>query len=217
MVLFKLKRRSRWPRSSYSRTASRWAAWLQQWIAKAPNINGLEGNIKTGNLRFSHGISHHHGAFRFQFPQQNQSTKRTACSWTFFPGAGLMNGFLQDWILDITLNFGQKLLIIFIRGVPKSSGYPHLWMVYFMENTLYKMDDFGYPYFRKPPYIICIIYCYNYNDLTLQRHNGNYFWDWGPHLQIALSQVCELLQHCRPFFGPPRSILNLPSWWFLDL
>ena len=66
-------------------------------------------------------------------------------------------------------------------------------------------------------HLLFVSFIVSYNDLTLQRHNGNYFWDWGPHLQIALSQVCELLQHCRPFFGPPRSILNLPSWWFLDL
>ena len=25
------------------------------------------------------------------------------------------------------------------------------WMVYFMENPNHKMDDLGYPYFRKPP------------------------------------------------------------------
>ena len=93
------------------------------------------------------------------FPNKTNPLRELRAAETFFPGAGLMNGFLQDWILDITLNFGQKLLIIFIRGVPKSSGYPHLWMVYFMENTLYKLDDFGYSYFRKPPSIICIIYC----------------------------------------------------------
>ena len=35
-------------------------------------------------------------------------------------------------------------------------GYPHSWMVYFMENPIkvIKVDEnWGYPYFRKPPYL----------------------------------------------------------------
>ena len=41
-----------------------------------------------------------------------------------------------------------------IWGVRKSWGYPHSWMVYFMEISQTKMDDNqGYPYFRKPPEI----------------------------------------------------------------
>ena len=31
--------------------------------------------------------------------------------------------------------------------------YDKTWMIYFMENPIYKMnDDWGYPYFRTPPY-----------------------------------------------------------------
>jgi hypothetical protein len=32
-------------------------------------------------------------------------------------------------------------------------GYPNLWMVYFMENPIYKWMILGYPYFRKHPYM----------------------------------------------------------------
>ena len=39
-----------------------------------------------------------------------------------------------------------------ISGFPKSWGYPHSWMVYFMDNPTKMDDDWGYPYFRKPPY-----------------------------------------------------------------
>ena len=40
-----------------------------------------------------------------------------------------------------------------VLGFP-SMGVPlYCWMVYFMEKTIYKMDDgWGYPHFRKPPY-----------------------------------------------------------------
>ena len=31
-------------------------------------------------------------------------------------------------------------------------GYPHSWMVYFMENPTKVDENWGYPYFRKPPY-----------------------------------------------------------------
>ena len=30
-------------------------------------------------------------------------------------------------------------------------GYPPKWIGYFMENPI-KMDDLGYPHFRRPPY-----------------------------------------------------------------
>ena len=32
-------------------------------------------------------------------------------------------------------------------------GVPHSWMVYFMENPVSIDDDWGYPHFRKPPYL----------------------------------------------------------------
>ena len=37
-------------------------------------------------------------------------------------------------------------LIGSIWGFPKSCGYPHSWMVYFMDNPT-KMDDLGVPLF----------------------------------------------------------------------
>ena len=33
-----------------------------------------------------------------------------------------------------------------------STRYPHGWVVYFMVNPI-KMNDWGYPYFRKPPHL----------------------------------------------------------------
>ena len=36
-------------------------------------------------------------------------------------------------------------------------GIPPQWMVCFMENPTEMDDDWGYPYFRKPPYKTCII------------------------------------------------------------
>ena len=40
-----------------------------------------------------------------------------------------------------------------IWGFPESWGYPNSWMVYVRQNTLFQIDDdWGYPYFRKPPF-----------------------------------------------------------------
>ena len=39
-------------------------------------------------------------------------------------------------------------------------GYPHSWMVYIMENPIYKWMIGGYPYFRKPPFSAQLIRCF---------------------------------------------------------
>ena len=38
-------------------------------------------------------------------------------------------------------------------GVYQNGGSPNSWMVYFMEHPTKMDDDWGYPYFRKPPYV----------------------------------------------------------------
>jgi hypothetical protein len=37
-------------------------------------------------------------------------------------------------------------------GVSMNGGTPHSWVVYNGEYHLEMDDDWGYPYFRKPPY-----------------------------------------------------------------
>ena len=37
--------------------------------------------------------------------------------------------------------------------VSKNGGTPHSWMVYKGKSHVEMDDDWGYPYFRKPPYI----------------------------------------------------------------
>ena len=38
------------------------------------------------------------------------------------------------------------------EGFHSHGGTPNSWMVYVMENPTQMDDDWGYPYFRKPPY-----------------------------------------------------------------
>ena len=40
-------------------------------------------------------------------------------------------------------------------------GNPHSWMVYEVKNPI-KVDDWGYPYFRKPPYMTTSVWRMNF-------------------------------------------------------
>ena len=51
-------------------------------------------------------------------------------------------------------------------------GYPNSWMVYFKEKPYIKWMIWGYPYFRKPPYIY--ILCYS-DILHICLHNRRKF------------------------------------------
>ena len=39
-------------------------------------------------------------------------------------------------------------------------GAFHSWMVYFIENPIKMNDDWGYPHFRKPPYLLIYMLIY---------------------------------------------------------
>ena len=84
-----------------------------------------------------------------------------------------------------SLEILDTLDISLYRGFLKW-GYPNSWMVYFMKTPIKSDDNWGYPHFRKPPYI------------------------YHQHPSTTSILILDKLSTSRNLFNPTTLILNLP-------
>ena len=99
-------------------------------------------------------------------------------------------------------------------------GYPNSWMVYFMENPTKMDENWGYPYFRKPPNHLCVIglVCLREN---LQQSQKPFLWErpWISscvRLRFSHQSIESDVVNVNPGLINPKRLFNF-GWYHLSI
>ena len=99
-------------------------------------------------------------------------------------------------------------------------GYPNSWMVYFMENPTKMDENWGYPYFRKPPNHLCVIglVCLREN---LQQSQKPFLWErpWISscvRLRLSRQSIESDVVNVNPGLINPKRLFNF-GWYHLSI